>query len=103
MEKITQRALSKSVDIIEILMEVLGCSYTQAYNIVRSTSMFRAFNEGDRAALYQSAPCCVEDIGRELASTNNSLALFFSQENINKAIDTIRIRNKSMQQRCKAM
>lgn len=103
MEKITQRALLKSVNIIEILMEVLNCSYTQAYVIVRKSNIFKSFNEGDKAALYQSAPCCIEDIGKELILRDSSFAKYFSQENINKSINTIRKRNESMQQKFKVM
>lgn len=93
--KITQRALSKYVDIIEILMEVLGCSYTQAYNIVKDTSTFRVLNEEDGATLYQSAPCCVEDIRKKLALKDAKYKSEFTQESINNTIDRIKERNSN--------
>lgn len=83
----------KIINIIEIIMELLNCSYTKAFNIARKSEVFEALYEGDQATLYQSAPCCVEDIGRELQSKGDKLADYFSENNINNTINKVRQRN----------
>lgn len=94
MEKaMTQRVVSKVSSIIEILMKMLNCSYTDAFKIVAESSVFKAFIEGDNATLYQSAPCCIEDIGRELRTKGIPCAMLFSSENITKAILAVREEN----------
>ena len=77
------------------MMEVLLDNDTElAYTLLYQTSTYKAIKEGDYATLYQSAACCVEDVGRELSAINSPYAEYFSNENINKALDTLIVKNK---------
>lgn len=99
MEKITNRSFDKIYSIIEIMMPLLNCNYTTAFLILKNTQTYKAILEGDRATLYQSAACCVEDIGRELYCMDNSYATYFSNERINNAIDVAREYNQLLMQK----
>lgn len=94
MEKINKRALRKIGDITEIIMVMLNCSYLDAFAIVTNSDTGKAIIEGDMATIYQSAPCCVEDIGREFRQHGNDVyADQFSNEYINQSISIIRNHN----------
>ena len=105
MEKITKRSLDKIGSIIEIMMQLLNCDYTTAYRIIKDTTTYKAIVEGDRATLYQSAACCVEDIGREwsLKNKDTAYANYFSNRNINIAIDKAREHNQKLLSRYKVI
>ena len=85
---------SKINHIIEIMEIVLENNTELAYRLLYKTHTYKAIKEGDYATLYQSAACCVEDIGRELCVISSPYAEYFSNENINKALDTLMVKNK---------
>jgi hypothetical protein len=87
MDKITKRAANKINSIVEIIMVMMKCNYETAYRIVTNSNTGKAILEGDYATLYQSAPCCVEDIGKELKKVNSKYVSYFTDDKINKAID----------------
>ena len=87
-------ALNKIGDIVEIIMVMLNCSYLDAFLIVVNSSTGKAILEGDMATMYQSAACCIEDIGREISKSK--YAKYFSDECISRAIDSIRSKNEKM-------
>lgn len=100
-EKMNKRALTKIGNIVEIIMVMLNCSYLEAFIIVVRSSTGKAILEGDMATIYQSAACCVEDIGREISKSE--YAKYFSNECINKAIDSIRYNNEQNRLRYEKM
>ena len=85
---------SKINHIIEIMEIILDNDTELAYTLLYKTSTYGAIREGDYATLYQSAACCVEDIGRELCAIHSPYAEYFSNENINKALDKLIMKNK---------
>lgn len=93
MEKVSIGTLNKLQNIIEIIMVLLNCNYTFAFNLVKDTDLYQALVERDYATMYQSAPCCVEDIGRELLQKGNPYAVYFNNNRINNAISHIRNEN----------
>ena len=103
MEKMTHRSFDKIGRIIEIMMPLLNCDYSQAHKILKTTRTYRAIYEGDGATLYQSAACCVEDIGRELCAINSPYATYFTNERINFALDQVRDYNIKLRERYVAL
>lgn len=76
------------------IMEVLLDNDTEfAYTLLYQTSTYKAIKEGDYATLYQSAACCVEDVGKELSAINSPYASCFSNENINKVLNVLILKN----------
>lgn len=101
LKKSYKGALTKIGDIVEIIMVMLNCSYLDAFLIVVNSSTGKAILEGDMATMYQSAACCIEDIGREISKSE--YAKYFSDECISRAIDSIRSNNEQNRLRYEKM
>jgi hypothetical protein len=103
--KITKRALNKISTIIEILIPMLNCDYVTAYNIVISTNTGKSIIINDFPTMYQSAPCCIEDIGREISNNPryNGYTQYFTNDNINNSVNKVIKYNRSLVTRYKAL
>lgn len=83
MEKVID---AKVAIMIEILMVILNCSYSDAYKIVRKSKTYRYLTSLDYATLHDSPQANLSSIGQELRSCNIDIGNVVTDENIKKAM-----------------
>lgn len=98
MKEIEANITIKLSCILEIIIEMFNCSFSEAYSLIHNTLTFKAIISGDKATLYQSASCCVEDIGKELRDNQIKAGYLFTKEHINNSIMQVRKNNTTKKQ-----
>lgn len=83
----------KAAIIIEIMIEILNCSYSDAYNIVVNTKVYQYMNQLDYSTLHDSPQANLSAIGEELRQNNNRLGNLITDDNIKKAMLSMREKN----------
>lgn len=85
--------LEKVAIIIDILMIILNCSYSEAYSIITKSKMYYSLQERDYGTLHDSPQANLSSIGVELRQKNNLLGNRITDENIKKAMLSMIERN----------
>ncbi|MBQ3164501.1 MAG: hypothetical protein IJC02_08190 [Lachnospiraceae bacterium] len=99
MEKVMERdsiqdvILEKVSIIIDIMMSILGCSYSEAYEIIVNTKTYHFLQERDYGTLHDSPQANLSSIGEELRQINNDIGNVITDENIKKAMIAMRNAN----------
>lgn len=78
---------------IELLMEILHCSYSYAYMIITKSETYYYLVQDDYATTYDSPQANLDSIGEELRQQGDTLGSKITAENIIKAMQSIRDRN----------
>lgn len=79
---------------IELLMIILDCRYSEAYKIIVKSKTYKYLVEEDFATLYDSPQANLSDIGKELRENHNRLGMKITDQNIIKATTFLREQNK---------
>lgn len=93
MEKVID---AKVAIMIEILMIILNCSYSDAYNLVRGSKTYGYLLNLDYATLHDSPQANLSSIGEELRNCNINTGHIITDDNIKKAM--IHLREINMKQ-----
>lgn len=80
--------------IIELLMIILDCVYSDAYHIIIQSKTYKYMENLDYATLHDSPQANLSDIGSELRERNHPLGDKITDENIKKAVLYLRSLNK---------
>ena len=75
---------------IDIIIRIINCTQSEAHEIIMKSEVYRRLKAGDYATLYQSIPCCIDDIGIELRKQNSPLGNQITSDNIIKVIVEMR-------------
>lgn len=79
--------------IINIMMQITNCSYSDAYEIIINTSVFKQLEELDYSTLYDSPQANLSSIGKELREKDIELGYLITDANIKKAMFNMRSNN----------
>lgn len=85
--------LEKVAIIIDIMICILGCSYSEAYEIVTKSKTFYYLQQKDYSTLHDSPQANLASIGEELRQNKNALGCKITPENIKKAMLSMREAN----------
>ena len=72
--------------IIDILRFILGCSYSDAYNIVINSKMYYSLKQQDYGTLYDSPQANLSTIGVELREKNIDIGYKITDKAIKHAM-----------------
>lgn len=94
MEKEVKCVLDEKLSImIELLMVILSCSYSDAYVIIVSSKVYSYMENLDYATLHDSPQANLSDIGKELRLSNSSLGNKITDISIKNAVLYLRSLN----------
>ena len=79
--------------IIDTMISILGCSYSEAYEIIVNTKTYHFLQERDYGTLHDSPQANLSSIGEELRQKNNDIGNVITDENIKKAMIAMRNAN----------
>ena len=85
--------LEKISIIIDIMMQITKCSYSDAYSVIIKSEMFYHLKHMDYSTLHDSPQANLASIGAELRRNNNKLGLLLTDDNIKKAMKEMRNSN----------
>ena len=92
--------LEKISIIIDIMMQITKCSYSDAYSVIITSETFNHLKQKDYSTLNDSPQANLASIGAELRRNNNKLGLLLTDDNIKNAMKEIRDTNlKGLQTR----
>lgn len=90
MEKITNETdniiLERLSIIIDLMITILGCSYSDAYNIITKSKTYYYLKQKDYSTLHDSPQANLSSIGIELREQNIPIGQKITDENIKKAM-----------------
>ena len=78
--------LQKIAIIIDIMMNILNCSYSDAYEVIIKSKTFHYLQQKDYSTLYDSPQANLASIGEELRQSNNPLGYKITEDRIKKAM-----------------
>jgi hypothetical protein len=87
--------LEKVSIMIDILMQILNCSYSDAYNIIIKSRTYSFLIQKDYSTMHDSPQANLSSIGEELRIANNHLGKNITDENIKVAMLKLRQHNLS--------
>ena len=79
--------------IINIIIQITHCSYSEAREIIINSETFNRLKQGNYSTLYDSPQANLSSIGEELRRNNNRLGLLITDDNIRKAMLEMRKAN----------
>lgn len=79
--------------IINIIIQITHCSYSEAREIIINSETFYRLKQGNYSTLYDSQQANLSSIGEELRRSNNRLGLLITDDNIRKAMLEMREAN----------
>lgn len=82
--------LEKIAIMIDIMMVILNCSYSDAYSIIQYSKAYTDLKEYNYAQLHDSPQANLADIGEELRMQSNSIGNLLTYENIILAMKKLR-------------
>lgn len=88
--------LEKMSIIIDIMMQITNCSYSDAYSVIIKSEMYHHLKQMDYSTLHDSPQANLSSIGKELREHNISLGLMLTDDNIKKAM--LEMRNRNLQE-----
>lgn len=92
MEKITNSIdtenviLEKLSIIIDIMMQILNCSYSDAYDVVTKSKTYLFLQQKDYSTLHDSPQANLSSIGKELRDNNIDIGFKLTDNNIRLAM-----------------
>lgn len=78
---------------LDILVTILSCSYSEAYGIINSSDVYRLLKENNYPTVYDSPQANLSMIGRELRLKNNPVGNIITDANIKRAMQIMRRHN----------
>lgn len=78
---------------LDILVIILNCSYSDAYDIISSSDVYRLLKENNYPTVYDSPQANLSMIGHELRLKNNPVGNIITDTNIKRAMQIMRRRN----------
>lgn len=78
---------------LDILVTVLNCSYSDAFEIISSSDVYRLLKENNYPTVYDSPQANISMIGQELRLKNNPVGNIITDANIKRAMQIMRRRN----------
>lgn len=78
----------------DILILVLNCSCSDAYEIISGSAVYELLKENNYPTVYDSPQANLSMIGHELRLKNNPVGNKITDENIKLAMQILRERNK---------
>lgn len=94
MEKIIMEdsLLQRIAIMIDIMITILECSYSEAYSVIIKTKTFNFLQQKDYATLHDSPQANLASIGEELRNANIPIGDKITNSNIKKAMILMRKR-----------
>lgn len=90
MKKINNVILEKMSIMIDIMIKILGCEYSDAYGIIIRSKTYSLLQKGNYSALHDSPQANLSSIGQELRESMNTehqkLGNALTDQNIKKAM-----------------
>lgn len=74
----------------DILILVLNCSCSDAYEIISSSDVYKILKENNYPTVYDSPQANLSMIGQELRLKNNPVGNIITDENIKRAMQTLK-------------
>lgn len=97
--EINDTILEKIAIMIDIMIEITNCSYSDAYEVIANSETFKHLHRLDYATSYDSPQANLASIGEELRSANNRLGGLITDDSIKEAMS--RMREKCISERGK--
>lgn len=85
--------LQKVSIIIDIMMNILNCTYSDAYEIVTNSKTYYFLQQSDYSTLHDSPQANLASIGEELRNQNIPLGNYITNDRIKKAMIDMRKAN----------
>lgn len=85
--------LEKIAIIIDIMMIILNCSYSDAYDIITKSKTYAFLRQRDYSTLHDSPQANLSLIGKELRENNIEIGYKITDDNIKLAMLKIREQN----------
>lgn len=85
--------LEKIAIMIDIMITMFKCSYSDAYAIISKSEVYRLMKEYNYAILHDSPQANLSMIGEELRLNNNPIGKVITNENIKRAMMIMREKN----------
>lgn len=84
---------AKVAIMVEIVMHILDCSYSDAYYIIVGSDTYHLMQEQVYKTLHDSPQANLSDIGEELRKAGNKLGQMIADTNIKRAMLQMREEN----------
>ena len=78
---------------LDILVTLLSCSYSDAFEIISSSNVYKLLKENNYPTVYDSPQANLSMIGQELRLKNNPVGNIITDANIKRAMQIMRRRN----------
>lgn len=89
--------LEKLSIIIEIMMKILDCSYSEAYEIITKSETYYFLQQRDYSTLHDSPQANLSSIGEELRQKNIAIGYKLTDDGIRDAVWAMRQKNLKKQ------
>lgn len=89
-DKIEDMIWEKVSIMIEIIMTITNCSYSDAYSIIQKSKTYGYLKERNYAVLHDSPQANLSSIGEELRARQHNLGTLITDANIILAMKKIR-------------
>ncbi len=95
MEKIAMKEviLEKVAIMIELLITILNCGYSDAFAIITNSETYEYMKNGDYTTLHDSPQANLSEIGLALRKVNNPIGFQITDEKILQAMINLRQQN----------
>ena len=91
--KLNEDSVERLSIMIELLMTIWNCKYSDAYMVIENTRVYNNILSGDYGTTYESPQSNVSRIGDELRHSGNRLGNSVTDDNIRLAVMSIRNKN----------
>lgn len=93
--KLDDSLLERIAIIIEIVMVITNCSYSDAYELVTNTRTYKFLTIKDYSTIHDSPQANLSSMGNDLRRINNPIGNKITDENIKQAMRILREQSKN--------